>query len=222
MSLLNVRYFGFRHCTCIYFHKIIKIIDHVFIFINTLSHFFIFRLVRCIRTLAIWFSFNMATFETNIIFFLISLIFSIFCYFLYFFHSYIFEKIAENKTVLGCGLILIFFRFFLETALPKEYGAFSILLVFPFILFKNDLVVKQKFFLCSSVILVFVLQVVFSLKIFSDFELLLVQVTLTLTLSALFLKTANEMTYQEKLVFIYFMTLFLLFEFAFFYSLVYH
>jgi hypothetical protein len=41
--------------------------------------------------------FNMTTFETNIIFFLISLIFSIFCYFLYFFHSYIFEKINENK-----------------------------------------------------------------------------------------------------------------------------
>jgi hypothetical protein len=158
----------------------------------------------------------MTSFETNLI------LFFIFCCFFYFFHSYIFKKIDENKTVLWGGFILIFFRFFLETFLPKEYGAFFILLVLPFILFKNDFVLKQKFFLCSCVILIFVLQLLFSLKIFSAIGLILLQIILTLILSALFLITANEMTYQEKLVFFYFMTLFLLSECAFFYSVVYY
>ena len=161
----------------------------------------------------------MPQFDKTIIFFFFLAI--IIFYVFYFFRFYIFEKIKKNKFILGAFLILFFFRLFIEMALPKEYSSVTILLTLPFILFKNDFILRQKIFLCFSIILIFVTQLLFSLKIFSIMELLVIQIIFAFILLPLFLKMADDIPYERKLLVLYFVSLSLFFECAFLYSALY-
>ena len=162
----------------------------------------------------------MPQFDKTIILFLFLGI--IICYAFYFFRFYIFEKTNENRIIFGALSILFSLKFLIEEAyLPRECNAFSILLIIPLILFKNDFILKQKIFLCFYVILIFVSQLLFSFKIFSIMGLLLTQIILTFVLLLFFLKMSNEMLHEKKLLILYFVSLFLFFECAFLYSVFY-
>jgi len=144
----------------------------------------------------------MPQFDKTIISFLFLAI--IICYALYFFGSYIFEKANEDKIVFGVLSILFSLKILIEEAyLPRECNAFSVLLSLPFIFFKNDLIFKQKIFLCFYIILIFVTQLLFLLKILSIVGFLLTQIILTFVLLFFFLKMVNEMLYEKKLLILY-------------------
>jgi hypothetical protein len=164
--------------------------------------------------------FKMPQFDKTTISFLLLAI--IICYAFYFFRSYIFEKTNENKIVFGVLSILFSLKILIEEAyLPRECNAFTILLTLPLFFLKNDFILKQKIFLCSCVILIFVTQLLFSFKILSIVGFLLTHIILTFVFLLFFLKMENEMLYEKKLLILYCVSLLLFFEFAFLYSVFY-
>jgi len=138
----------------------------------------------------------------------------IICYAFYFF-----EKTNENKIIFATLSVYVFLKFLVEEAyLPRGYGAFSILLTLPIILFKNDFFFKQKILLCFYVILIFVAQLLLIFKILSILGLVVIQTILTLVFLLCFLKMTNDMLYERKLLILYFVSLSLFLECTIFYS----